>query len=500
MLYFALSILFAVLSILASRVITVTYFRSFATITINMKWMFWLSAALSIAFILPLIRAILFTLYRQGRLPKALRWFFRDEVSAKVESTVRLLLSSIVSKLGRLILAGLGIFLLTIAVWRSGVIHETETDSNLFTIADAMKGRHSGIEEAVFSTVELRSYIRSTRGDYLRDCLRLVTDLKAGGVKVVVIGTRPPVGSKVEFSLLRKLEETGIVVFVTDYGRTLRFADSTGELKLSAGSITMSDREVEETHRLVRLRPTGIETVGSPRLLDVSMEILRKYKGYGSDVTWTVDGGEFRFGEFSIPVTADGWMYSRDRGFRILPPLVYVDSTGTWEYESGGARFFSDGITKAGLKIEGHIINGKRIPMQDIGTLLENKIVLLMDSFGPPGSYLVSKAYESAIENILSGTLIRKWEMGHLWISLLFLVIAGLIVHRVRLVIAFFLTLALLPGVLYLGSYLYTSHNILVDMFYPLLSTAMAIVVFPVIVMGNQGGPTKRSLLPDDLS
>lgn len=138
--------------------------------------------------------------------------------------------------------------------------------------------------------------------------------------------------------------------------------------------------------------------------------------------------------------------------------------------------------------------------MQDIGTLLENKIVLLMDSFGPPGSYLVSKAYESAIENILSGTLIRKWEMGHLWISLLFLVIAGLIVHRVRLVIAFFLTLALLPGVLYLGSYLYTSHNILVDMFYPLLSTAMAIVVFPVIVMGNQGGPTKRSLLPDDLS
>ncbi|HTY39418.1 MAG TPA: hypothetical protein VMH23_20035, partial [Bacteroidota bacterium] len=482
-LYFVLSIFFAALSMLASRVITVKYFRSYATITINMKWMFWLSAALSVAFILPLIRSILFTLHQQGRLPKAMGWFFRDEVSEKVVSIIHSIQSFVVSTLGRLMLAGLGIFLLTYAVWRSGVIHEMETDSNLLTLADAARGRHPDIAEASYSTVELSSYIHTQRGSYIRDCLRLVRDLKAGGAKVVVLGTSAPIVSKDEFVLLRKLEETGIVVFATEYWRTLRVADSTGELKLSAGSVTMPENEVDETsYRLVRLRPTGIDNVGSPRLLDISMEILRKYKGYGNDVAWTEEGGEFRFGEFRVPVTSDGWMYSKSRGFRIWDPLVYVDSTGAWEYESGGEKFYSSGIKKAGLKIEGHIRNGKNIPAQDIGTLYQGKIVLLTDSFGRSGSYLVSQAYESAVENILTGDLIRKWEMGHLWLSVLCLVLAGFIAYRVRLVVAILILLAMLPCVLLFGSYLYTSYNVLVDLFYPLLSTAMAVVIFPVIV------------------
>lgn len=505
-LYFALSVIFALLSILASKVMTVMYFPSFAKITINLKWMFWLSATLSVAFILPLIRSLLFALHQQGRLPKVLRWFFRDEVVARFVLTIHSLQGLLFSTIGRLVLAGLGIFLLTIAVWRSGAIHETETDSNLLTIVDAARGRHSDTAEAAFSTVELCSFLRSERSYYLRDCLKLVTDLKAAGVKVVVLGMRPPFGPKDESPLLRELEKTGIVVFATDYGRTLRIADSTGELTLSAGSVTISNREVEETDRIVRLRPTGIENVGSPRLLDVSIEILRKYKGYGSDVAWVEDRGEFRFGDYRIPVTTGGWMYSQDRGFRNPLRFVYVDSTGTWSYESwlarpsslgittgawsykwGGARFSASGITTAGLKIEGY-----KIPMQDIGTRLQGKIVLLMDSFGPPGSYLISRAYESAIENILSGTLVRKWELGHLWVSVLCLIIAGLIIYRVRLIVAFLILLALLPGVLLFGSYLYTSHSVLIDMFYPLLSTAMAICVFPIIAMGQQSGSRRE--------
>jgi hypothetical protein len=491
-LYFVLSVIFAVLSILASRVITVTYFRSFATITINMKWMFWLSAALSIAFILPLIRSILFALHQQGRLPKVLSWFFRDEVVAKLVSTVRFLRSFIVSTPGRLLLAGIGIFLLTIAVWRSGVIHETETDSNLLTIVDAARGRHPDIKEGAFSTVELCSYFRQQSGDYFRNCLRLVTDLKAAGAKVVVLGMPQSFGRKVDFALLKELENTGIVVFATDYGRTIRIADSTGELELSAGSVTMSGNEVEETtYRLVRLRPTGIENVGSPRLLDVSIEILRKYKGYGNEVPWIEEGGEFRFGEYRVPVTKDGWMYSRDRGFS-FESLLDVDSTGSWYVPNRpkSSKDFSQKAIKAGLKVE----DGK-IPVRDAGNQLKGKIVLLIDSFGPPGSYLVSRAYESAIENILAGTLIRKWEMGHLWLSVLCLVLAGLITYRVRLVVAFLILLALVPCVLLFGSYLYTNQSILIDMFYPLLSMAMAIVVFPIVVLGHQSGSRKDGFL-----
>jgi hypothetical protein len=301
---------------------------------------------------------------------------------------------------------------------------------------------------------------------------------------------RPTYGGKEDFRLLRELERTGIVVFATDYGRTIRIADSTGEFKLSAGSKTMSDREVEETNRLVRLRPLGIERAGSHRLLDVSMEVLRKYKGYGNDVAWSEEGGEFRFGEYRIPVTKDGWMYSKDRGLRIPLTLVYVDSTGTWSDENGMPKFVPPGAMKAALKIEGGIRDGKKVPLQDLGTRLQGKIVVLMDSFvSSSSSYVVSKAYDSAIENILTGTLVRKWELGHLWISVLSLILAGLITYRVRLVVAVLILLALLPCVLLLGSYLYTTHSILIDMFYPLLSTAMAIVVFPIIVMGRQSDP-----------
>jgi hypothetical protein len=449
--------------------------------------MFWLSATLSIAFILPLVRSLVFALYQQGRLPKVLGWFFRDEVVAKLVSTIRFLQSSIVSTVGRLCLAGLGIFLLTIAVWRSGAIHETETDSNLLTIVDAASGRHPDIKEAVFATVELCSDLHSPRDNSLRSRLRLVTDLKAAGVKVVVLGD-PLIRSEEEFPVIKELEKTGIVVFATDYGRTLRISDSTGELKLSAGSKTMSEREVEETYRLVRLRPAGMENVGSPRLLDVSMEVLRKYKGYKSDAAWSEEGGEFRFGDYRIPVTKDGWMYSRDRGFRLPLTLVYVDSTGTWIDKNGMPKFISPGTTKASLKIEEGIRDGKT-PMQDPANRLRGKIVVLLDfRVRSSSSYFVSKAYSSAIENILAGALIRKWELGHLWISLLFLVIAGLITYRVRLLVAFLILLALLPFVLFIGSYLYTSYNILIDMFYPLLSTAMAIVVFPIVAMGKQYG------------
>jgi hypothetical protein len=168
-----------------------------------------------------------------------------------------------------------------------------------------------------------------------------------------------------------------------------------------------------------------------------------------------------------------------------------VDSTRSWYIPNRpkSPKDFSQKAIKAGLKIE-----DDRIPVQDAGNRLKGKIVLLTDSFGPPGSDLVTRAYESAIENILAGTLMRKWELGHLWISVLCLVIAALIAYRVRVVVAFLILLALLPCVLLFGSYLYTSHSILIDMFYPLLSTAMAVVVFPIIAMGKQHGSEREDL------
>ena len=75
------------------------------------------------------------------------------------------------------------------------------------------------------------------------------------------------------------------------------------------------------------------------------------------------------------------------------------------------------------------------------------------------------------------------------------LVLAGFIAYRVRLVVAILILLAMLPCVLLFGSYLYTSYNVLVDLFYPLLSTAMAVVIFPVIVLGRQSDLRKDSFV-----
>lgn len=477
------------LSILASNVMTITYYHTSAKITINMKWMFWLSTLLSVAFLLPIVKSLMIELHKQGRLPNLLGWFFRDDVVAKTVSVSRFVQSSLFAIPGRLVLAGIGIVLLTIAVWRSGAIHETETDSNLFTLVDAAIRQKSQSKEGAFQTVELLAYLRAEDGDYLRDCLKLVNDLKAAGVRVVLLRMPQWLGRRVDRALLKELEKTGIVVFATDYGRTIRIADSTGEVKLSSASVTMSDREIEETYRLARLRPSGIQNVGSPRLLDVAIEILRKYKGYGNDVAWAEEGGEFRFGDYKIPVTKDGWMYSQDRGRSSFHQFVYVDSTGRWIYDFAGSQFFSRNKTP-GLKIA-----GRGTSMEDIGARFQGKIVLLTESFGRPGAYRVPKAYESAIENIISGSVIRKWEQGHLWISVLCLIIAGWIAYRIRLAVGFLILLALLPCVLLFGWYLYTSQSILIDMMYPLLSTAMAIVVFPIIVMGQQFSPRKGSFV-----
>lgn len=481
-LYFALSVIFAVLSILASRIITVTYFLSFAKITINLKWMFWLSATISIAFILPLIRSLLSALHQQGRLPKVVGWFFRDEVIAQFEIIVRMLQSFFYSTVGRLTVAGIGVFLLMIAMWRSGVLHETEVASNLFTIVNVARGQDRFYKEADFLNVRLMNYLRPDKNNYLTDYLKLVRDLKVAGAKVVVLSIPYSIEGANELKMLRELEQTGIVVFATSQSSAIRIADSTGVRRLSVGTRSMRDREVDESFPLARLQPSGTHGVVSIPLMDLSIEVLRKFKGYEKDMPYSLQGNEFRFGEWRIPVTSDGWMYSRDRGFPPFTTLVYVDSVGDWKYSFNGAKFSSLNAGAPGLKIAPNTSNTQ---LRDIGTEVDGKILVFVDSFGSPSSYFTARAYASAIENILRGDIVKKWEHGHIWLSMLGLLIAAIIVSRIRLVLSILVLLALLPCALCLASYLYLGYNILVDIFYVIFALAMAVSIFPILVMGR---------------
>jgi hypothetical protein len=227
-----------------------------------------------------------------------------------------------------------------------------------------------------------------------------------------------------------------------------------------------------------------MESEFSDPLLDVSLEIIRKYKGY-SDHVWPERGAdEIRFGDFKIPVTKDGWMFSREKGFTIWQILVYVDSNGDWVYwRQQGSMWNSPEVKKAGLAVS----TAPRGVMKLIGGEVQGKIVLLSESFGER-NFNGLRAYASAIENILDGKITRKSETGYLWLSVVCVVVAGFIAYRFRMIAAILLMSVLAVCTLLFGSYLYDSQNILIDIFYPLMSLAMAMVAFPAIALGHRLG------------
>lgn len=253
---------------------------------------------------------------------------------------------------------------------------------------------------------------------------------------------------------------------------------------------------MEEAIDLYRFKPSGMEGVYPDPLLDVTLEIIRKYKGY-SEHLWPERGAdEIRFGDFTIPVTKDGWMFSRGKGFHIGHILVYVDSKGDWVYwRQQGSTFFSREVKKAGLALSTPPLGVMKL----IGGEVQGKIVLLAESFGER-NFFGSRAYASAIENILTGKVTRKSETGYLWLSVVCVVIAGFISYRFRLVAAILLMFILAVCTLLFGSYLYDSQNILADIFYPLLAIAFAMVAFPVIALERRARQKDQAFAGEEVA
>ena len=480
--YFVLALMFGLLSIPASKMITLTYSQSLGQVTMNLRWIFWLSITLAILCTLPLLKALLYGLHLRGSLPKFVDRFFTDEIRNGIESIIGRLQAKAFSVVGRMVFAGVGILVVVMLLYRIGVVHNDEVDSNLYALAYSLKGMHQ--QEPNFSNVSVFNFLRPRSGEDLSDFLKLVRDLKEAGAKVVLLRLSPltsPVDPKEGLKLIRELENTGIVVFGTPYGRNSRYADSLGEIKFSKGTFTLSEHNMDEAIDLYRFKPSGMQGVYTDALLDVTLEIIRKYKGYSEHLSPERGADEIRFGDFTIPVTKDGWMFSRGKGFPVGNILVYVDSKGDWVYwRQQGSTFFSREVKKAGLAVSTPPLGAMKL----LGGEVQGRIVLLGESFGEH-NFVGSRAYASAIENILAGKVTRKSETGYLWLSAVCLVIAGFIAYRLRLIAAILLMFILAVCALLFGSYLYDSQNILVDIFYPLLSLAMAIVAFPAIALGR---------------
>ena len=485
LMYFVLALMFGLLSVPAVKIITLTYSKSIGHVTLNLGWIFWLCIILSFLCTLPLLRAFFNILHQRGALPNAIGRLFSDEIRQRNESVMERLRSRVFGVIGRLVIAGVGILLVVMLLFRTGVIHNDEVDSNLYALAHSLKGMHQ--QEAKFSNVSVFDFVRPHYGEYLPDCLKLVRDLKEAGAKVVLLRlspetTTPPVDPKEGLRLMRELENTGIVVFGTPYGRNFRIADSAGEIRFSKGTFTISEHNMEESIDLCRFKPSGMESDYTDPLRDVTLEIIRKYKGYADHLSPERGADAIRFGDFKIPVTKDGWMLSRGKG-TLGQTLVCVDSKGDWVYwRQQGSMWTAPEVKKAGLAVSTPPMGAMKL----LGGEVQGKIVLLAESFSERNILGSStRAYASAIENILAGKVTRKSESGYLWLSVVCVAIAGFVAYRFRMLAAILLISILAVCTLLFGAYLYDSQNVLVDIFYPLMSLAMAMVAFPPIMLAR---------------
>jgi hypothetical protein len=379
---------------------------------------------------------------------------------------------------GRLVFAAVGIMLAILILRRTGAIHDEEINSNLYRLE--VRGLGGYARTSNLNIVSQCFFSGDHRDNYIQSYIRLVRDLKLSGVRAVLIkdpmaqGIIPP--DKKSWDFLRELQSSGIVVFGFHYD--FRMADSRVVNDLSKGVLTLVERELDETEPLSRIHPAGLprDFVESP---DVTIELLRKYKGYAKNLPVDKSGGEIRFGDFRIPVTQDGWMYSLNRNSSMELVLQYADSSSLKEADRW--MFSTQDVKGPGLKWEG----GVPWRIHDVGDELRGKIVILrggLDYY----SYNYARAYAVALESIISGNIIKKWEHGHLWLSLALLVVAGLIAYWLRPLVTILLIILLAAATIFIWFYLYEGQNLLIDIFYPLLALAMSAIAFPAITLGSR--------------
>jgi len=97
------------------------------------------------------------------------------------------------------------------------------------------------------------------------------------------------------------------------------------------------------------------------------------------------------------------------------------------------------------------------------------------------GPYMPDRAYAVGLESVLRGNLMTKPASGYLWFSIACIALAGFLGYGFRPLIAILLMFVLAAITLVVASQLYNSMNIMIDIFYPLLSIGVAMIVFPAI-------------------
>jgi hypothetical protein len=498
LLYFLFALIFALLSVLASKHVVIQYARLSASVGLDIRWVFWLLVLLSLVCLAPLIVAIFRDLHERKGLPGFLDFFFQEQFRVKRDRMMWNVRTWLFGRIGLSVIAGAAILLLLVFLNRTSAVDDDEVNGNLYEVVLNLRGVEHPRQS--FSKVAQLLYLTLSKDsdEELRDLLNIVANLKSAGAKALLI-TLPefPPSGKEAFPLMRELENTGIVVWGVPYGS---FVESQSRLSDSLGGVRPT---------LAYYQTPSDQLWRGPYLsrlwrVDVALSLLRKYHNYPYYQLGEEVGGELVFGDYRIPVTRKGWMYAVDRYTASTWPDVYVHRGEWWRVgmQVGGPvgirgfQITTDGGSRRGTDTLGYYVYKWRSRTESPWLAIDRKtfeekvidrIVLLMGNYGSvSGSYPPDRAYAVGLESILRGDVMKKAELGYLWLSLACVALAGLFAYRFRPLVAVLLMFVLAACALLAGSYLYDSQNILVDIFYPLLSIGIAMIVFPAITVAHK--------------
>lgn len=409
--------------------------------------------------------------------------------------------------MGMTIITGAAILLLSVFLSRFNAIDDDGINGHLYELVLQLRGVEH-VNQAFSKVAQLLYLTPSNDVDqHLHDLLKIVTDLKSVGAKAVLITLPefPPEGKGV-FPLLRQIEKSGIVVWGIPFESypesPSKIADSLGVPWPWVAPYTTASDELWRGPFLSRLWH-----------FDLALPLLGKYHNYPYyEFARRVGYEVIEFGDYRIPMTKKGWVYALDRYTGSIGPDLYVHRGGSWQigmHFGGGDPVRGFQITKYVGPKKGpdtlgyytyHGASDVESPWLPFGQKtfewkVKDKIVLLVGNYGRAvGPYLPDRAYAVGLESVLQGNSMKKPASGYLWLSLACLALAGFFAYRFRPLVAILLMFVLAVCALVFGSYLYDSLNIIIDIFYPLLSIGVAMIVFPTIAVMRREEEEKRQL------
>lgn len=478
--YFGLAVAFVLCALIADRTTVLNYNLSHGgyAMQTSLQWMYWLFLILAVFCLLPLLDAMLEALDRRKMLPQFLaRFYQRKEKNGGLFAAAGLRAESLG---GRLLIAGFAIFATIFMLSKSNAVREMDVNGYVYEyLGGRIIGRPPWPANPQPITASLRLSLHGLDDSvHLHDFLKIVRDLKSVGARAVMVDVRGTGGFIKNYETLRAIEETGISVLgmsdryisFVDFGQ-LNTKDPHGELRVSRGGITMKSWELGQDPFLLRFRPE-IDQVGGSKLLDITLELLRKYHNYPREMEATRSGDNIIFGDYRIPLGRDGWAYTRqsvltwfnrtlsatrDRASDTLKYKGFLGSTNTWSVAS----------------------------TQDLKEAFNGKIVFLerSDLAGQDDGWMLIDSYRSALQMMSEGNLIARSHTLHVWVTLVCIVLAGFVAFKLR-ALPSMLAIFGLGCLMLIGCwFLYYRFNLLIDIFYPLIAVGLSMFVFPAVAV-----------------